>query len=1058
VGRPIADILEKLGAEQEGDDAWALDGAALGVESVFGGDLGACRITLFSEQAFGFAEPPEMAALGVLWVANVERVDDVRGAVRDAHGRLKSRLDGDREIMSTGGYTAELEMPEPEITASTSAGGYDVRIAVNANGGLEVRNVAGRPVPAKSRLALEDAAAADKAGLRQAVLDVVRKLKDAGLLTGRGVFDAPTVRAPLGEDDSSEQDASVDDGRSADASANASAEASGGRKAPPRPRRRSRRSREGDAAPASQAPPQDAAVSEPDQSQVESLLPSPSAVVDKVEQHSAEAELDDDDDGFDWSEDATRQVGADELAKPAAGELGGPTAQASAPSMSEVGMDLDDLSDEGPSELVDDEVSDLADGSREKLEEDEAAAEEETRLKSTPPPEVTMQGGPPSVASDSSESDERLSSEEASDDSSEEASDDSSEEASDDSSEEASDEGSEEASDEGSVEDDDVSAEASLESDPGGSDEDIMAALEEFSSEEASAEADGSEPEGVDVSMSDDGDSVEDGAEASSEGGGPPDAAPEEVSDSQLMSLPSASAEELPEDDSQRPTGPIPAQQARAAKDDDASRPAGKPQTSDEEAASRPATGEQSDPWKSGVGSGPPSQNLAPFKDAGAEDDEVGDADLGNLPPEVEVGTPPPEMDVGTGPVDVGVTPSAENTYQNLADVVGDGLRTGKTGAFVLDADAFKQLQDAGADQEIAELMQEEAELEARLSAVRSRLVVLRASKAQVELAEQHKSASPKRSLAEKMARLRSQKSDEGAFVSSGPDGSVTGPGEGPPSAEDAEALAASFEGFDENDPYTRPVELGGGATAQRSDASLPSAATPTDVQASARAEGDDGVEVSAEGVRVEDLAAELGHEATQMVASPLDADDLADASDVSDGGVFESPSSASVSVAESADAEAADDEDINPDGATRVAFSPLLSDDEKNKADAVGPPTVGLVVQDMRALVRLRKHLAPRIPGLLEIGDLDAVADHDDLESIAALVFVRPRKDAKTLDTLTALSTLDPAPRTLVLSSDKGFDDAEGVGLRLTLAKRVADVAQQVVDGLQELGISSGD
>jgi hypothetical protein len=1072
VGRPIADILEKLGAEQEGDDAWALDGAALGVESVFGGEVGACRITLFSEQAFGFAEPPEMAALGVLWVANVERADDVRSAVRDAHGRLKTRLESDRKVMTTGGYTPELEMPEPEVTASTSAAGYDVRVAVNANGGLEVRSVAGRPVPAKSRLALEDAADADKATLRQAVLDVVRKLKDAGLLTGRGVFDAPTVRAPIGEEeDDVEQDASLED----DGDAPPSAESSGLKKAPPRPRRRSRRSREGDAASeASQAPEADGSqeaeasavdASEPDVSQVESLLPAPSEVVDKVEQHSAEADLDDEDDGFDWSEDATRQVGAAELAKVAAGELGGPTAQASAPSMSEVGMDLDDVSDEAPSELVDDELSDLADPSVEKPASSPSVAEEATRLKSTPP-DVTLQGGPPPGDHDSADSDSSES------DSSE------SDSAESDSSDELS-------SEEEGV---DVSVDGSLEGDPDASDDDIMAALEEFSSEEesveasveASAEAPSEDAPSAEAAEDDDGD--DDAAQAApavdevdpsaeqqaaeeaasgfddlSDEALPPEAEPEEVSDSQLMSLPSASAEQLPDDadDSQRPTGPVPVQQAPAP--EAKSESAGKPQTSDEEAASKQGTGEQSDPWKSGVGSGPPSEHVPPFQDPGSDDVEIS---IDDLPPEVEVGTPPPpEMDVGTGPVQVG-TPSAENTYQALADVIGDGLRTGKTGAFVLDADAFRQLQDAGAEQDIADLVQEEAELEARLAAVRSRLVMLRAGKAQAELANKEETSGKKRSLAEKMAKLRSQKSDEGSFVGSGEDISITGPGEGPPSGEEPGASFEDFDDFDENDPYTRPVEVGRGITAPRPQAPLPSAATPTDVQADAAPQKGSSEEAFADGVRVEELAAELGHEATQMVDSPLPAADLDENADDEDGGVFESPSSASVSVASSLasgsdEEEEEDDDDINPDGATRVALSPLLSDDEG--AEPKSPPTVGIVVSDTRALARLRKHLAPAIPGLLEIGDLDAVADHDDLESIAALVFIRPRKDTKTLDTLIALSTLDPAPRTLVLSSDKGFDEADGVGLRLSLAKRVADVAQQVVDGLEELGISTG-
>ena len=99
MGQPLKAILKKLGATQEGAADMVLDGAVLGFESVFGGDIGECTVNLFSDEAFGFTAPPELVAVGPLWMANVDKPAQVRSAVKDAHDRFRRKLEEHCELL-----------------------------------------------------------------------------------------------------------------------------------------------------------------------------------------------------------------------------------------------------------------------------------------------------------------------------------------------------------------------------------------------------------------------------------------------------------------------------------------------------------------------------------------------------------------------------------------------------------------------------------------------------------------------------------------------------------------------------------------------------------------------------------------------------------------------------------------------------------------------------------------------------------------------------------------------------------------------------------------------
>jgi hypothetical protein len=128
---------------------------------------------------------------------------------------------------------------------------------------------------------------------------------------------------------------------------------------------------------------------------------------------------------------------------------------------------------------------------------------------------------------------------------------------------------------------------------------------------------------------------------------------------------------------------------------------------------------------------------------------------------------------------------------------------------------------------------------------------------------------------------------------------------------------------------------------------------------------------------------------------------------------------------------------------------------EEATRIRTVRPSSsIALVVEDARARERLRKHLVDRFSGLIEANDGRSAMQLKGIADVDAIVFVRPSQDDTNLASFTRLGGLPHRPRVLVISHDATFDALPAVDLRLPLGQRASEVAQQVLDGLERLGI----
>lgn len=126
----------------------------------------------------------------------------------------------------------------------------------------------------------------------------------------------------------------------------------------------------------------------------------------------------------------------------------------------------------------------------------------------------------------------------------------------------------------------------------------------------------------------------------------------------------------------------------------------------------------------------------------------------------------------------------------------------------------------------------------------------------------------------------------------------------------------------------------------------------------------------------------------------------------------------------------------------------------EATRVRSARPSSIALVVEDDRARDRLKKHLADRFSALMEAADGERAMELRGIAEVDAIVFVRPRRDGGTLASFTQIEHLPHRPRVLVISADDGFDDVPAVDLRLPLGQRASEVARQVLDGLEQLGV----
>jgi hypothetical protein len=77
-----------------------------------------------------------------------------------------------------------------------------------------------------------------------------------------------------------------------------------------------------------------------------------------------------------------------------------------------------------------------------------------------------------------------------------------------------------------------------------------------------------------------------------------------------------------------------------------------------------------------------------------------------------------------------------------------------------------------------------------------------------------------------------------------------------------------------------------------------------------------------------------------------------------------------------------------------------------------------------------------------------------DELGDLDAIVFVRPSTNEPNRQGFRRLEGMPHRPRVLVISPDTSFDAVPAVDLRLPLGQKASEVAQQVIDGLAQLGV----
>ncbi len=329
-------------------------------------------------------------------------------------------------------------------------------------------------------------------------------------------------------------------------------------------------------------------------------------------------------------------------------------------------------------------------------------------------------------------------------------------------------------------------------------------------------------------------------------------------------------------------------------------------------------------------------------------------------------------------------------------------------------------VEDPRVEAEIASLSLRAEELAAELASVHARLAVLQAAR---ESTATHPGGSTDRRPTNVTTQNNNQPTAtsppaKGRDAAAPPPANATPPRAPKPRTGEFRTVGQSLEGSGEGET---------GGRAHHGGTSLPSLAS-VDVQQLADRDssaGEDGVSLADLQGALQGLDANVVEAgATQVAASELPIELNND-----DGDVFGSSAGA--------------------------AEAPELSFAKTRLRSSVRPSSIALVVEDPKARDRLRKHLEPRFGELLEAENARAIAQMKELSRLDAIVFVRPSSSELNRQGFTKLHALPRRPRVLVISADLVFDNLPGVDLRLPLGQKASEVARQVVEGLERLGVS---
>jgi hypothetical protein len=1096
MGGKVRAILERFGAEARGatDDGerFAFDGAPLGLTAIGGKPLkGEVVAVLYSEEALGFESPAELAAAGILWVPHVQKPSELRTAVKDAHDRIKKRIQQDEKTLERLGFRPRMSKRRAVMMGYGEVLGSDVIVELEPPAILMLVEADDETLPESERKVVEDAEEVGATRAHELIGERLEQLRADGVLEDKDDFDIATVRAPLPtipsaarvsaparRDDTSELEIEESGEASVerpglDISIEEDEDETGLMAAPD----------------SALVPPEDDGAGpfdessyeyddEPTQVGVEApseateigvAPPSKDGDLSIEESASDEAPALDDPDAFEDEtnlvpalgdeEDETRIVSSPGSSSSSSSDEGGEVVDPAHRPPTVVEPNVSSSGDDAPDEPVPDddpdatrvhaELPSLAGDSSEEapaptrvldegVEEDEDEWMEERTAALSRPPFSEGAGG-------SSSSDE-------------------------------------------AAEEDDVSVDAlqaaldgELDSDEGEPEE---SEEEEARSAEAAIDALG-EPDDDDGEIA----SVEDAAAVSAEdaidalGDGFDAQSAEEAIDALGDAAPREDAEDAIDALGEEPRG-FDAESAAAAiealgDDDDGVPPADE---ADADAPTRPT--EDLDPMSlaevaaaAAAGalldfdvdddepfSEPTGPTDAPTETAAAEAPPSGmgfEDPLGDRPTDPEVGetlrheeeakdadepapAPEPEQAGEDEPEGPTLDPPVEVSYPGLAEIVGEGISTGKTGAIVLDADAFQMLQQNAARDDALEeahaLEKEAEELEARALELRDQAKFLR------QRVSQHEAPSHERSLAAEMSERRATRDEpEVDAMESQPTLAIdTSPAprgfeEPPPTGVEPPATPPTAG----DSPSVAPATVASPPSVEASsmESEIPDIASQVEPGP---------VKSSSDGVALQDVEAFLNdldgaegrappiEEPTQVLAQE-EVDVFGDA-----GGGASIPAPPS------------DDDDFE---ATQVAAVMPDSEDEPPAAEPPPPEPpavpqltrVALVVNDGRARERLRKYLDPLLDEIIEFANVNELLRDPTKETLAAAVLVRPPRDASTLQGIRDVGRA--GPRTLVISSDDAFDSI-GVDQRLPLGRRASEVAQSVLDGLTAIGV----
>lgn len=971
--RPVRELWNSLGARPGDDvDLLVVGADALSLDSVFGGELdGDIVVRLFSEEAFGFSAPDELAALGVFWAPHLENGKQLRAAVTDAQDRLKRKVEGETALLTKLGFRTRLAPPHPAPRGSADIGGHSLEVRVGEGGELLLERVDGGAVPDGEREVLRELGDARRDDVHDALAERAHHLVEEGLVEPasleppddggfdednrtaqlpaadlRGVDPGTELVPPPSDDDDVEDDGGADDAAADDAADDAAADDAG----------EAARGGDDDGEPdlAAVLAEEDLALSQ-DGAPVEA---------------AAGPSLDDEEHEED---EANRTAASDDFADLRAV----PTEQMSVLP--------------GGDPEVNERLSQLARGF------DDDTGEEAALLSLSgddgvmPSPAEATQLRPAPTSAELGLSD----------------------------------------------------AEEGLATPPLGrapaagaddeEDEETVARAPQFRTGRkgpslvSSGSAGSSAPEEQAAALDDD-----EGEPA------PPladDEEPEDASDE--ARAPSIEALERLEAE---PTDPRGLHQRALEPDEpelsssldvevEAELPASEEAPGD---AALEASGFQTGEFPKGAREAAAATALASLADDRAEEQTEAEASFS--------------------------VPSRER-LDALAAIVGEGMSSGKTGAIVLDADAFAYLRDAAGEPATGEdpdALEREAELlELKARELRAKAELLR---------ERATAPVSRRKLASALEKARAARDEEeraAASAESVPSDEAAGAFASEPSVSSEDAFASS--------PAERPT----------SGEHVPDVEDGED-QAAAE------VDAFADGVALEEvramLAAESGgdvYAATQL--AEMDLGELRQPSH--SGGVFEdgaedeSPayelddntgrgaayrtSMASLPQAASADVEVLESrlerssEPVRPAAAPSAtpASGPATRAPASSKKQPAAARALALVVNDPRARERLKKHLEEVFPRVVELASPREAATLS-VKDVQAVVIVRPVHDEATVSGLQALDGSRGRPPVLVLSSDASFDGLPGVDLRLTLGRRASEVAKQVLEGLTTLGV----